>query len=165
MLSVPTDDGKNFNRSPTSPGMERTRRGLLATGGAGLRVALAGCGSGGDPQETTDGDGDDGDGDGEPTPTPTPDPAPNLSFDGFELLEPDDHLVVAVTVVNDGDETGAATLEVYVRVGEEETTRRRQVALDAGEAETYRFEFDSFTRQQAFEDGSVDPRFRPAEGE
>lgn len=138
--------------------MEHTRRGVLAVAVPTL-AAFAGCGSGVDPQETTDGDGE------TPTPTPTPDPAPNLSFDGFELLEPEDHLVVTVTVVNDGDEPGAATLELYVRIGDEETTRRRQVSLDPGERETYRFEFDSFTRQQAFDDGSIDPRFRPANGE
>ncbi len=142
--------------------MERTRRGLLAAGGAGLLAALAGCGSGVDPQETADGDGNDA---ATPTPTPTPDPAPNLSFDGFELLEPEDFLVVAVTVVNDGDEPGAATLELYVRVGDEETIRERAVSLDVGERETYRFEFESYTRQEAFEDGSIDPQFRPANGE
>ncbi len=136
--------------------MERTRRGLLATLVPAL-AALAGCGSGVDPRETSDGTA--------ATPTPTQDPAPNLSFGGFELLEPADHLVVAVTVVNDGDEPGAATLEVQVRAGEEETTRRRQVALDPGNEETYRFDFESYTRQEVFEGGSVDPRFRPADGD
>jgi len=143
--------------------MDRTRRGLLAAAVPTLS-ALAGCGSGVDPQETTT-DGDGGDVGGEPTPTPTPDPAPNLSFDGFELLQPDDHLVVTVTVVNDGDAADAATLEVHVQAGDEETTRRRQVSLDPGEEETYRLEFQSFTRDAVFSDGRVDPRFRPADGE
>ncbi len=124
--------------------------------GATTLAALAGCGSGVDPRETTDGDGGD-------TPTPTPDPAPNLSFDGFELLQPDDHLVVTVTVVNDGPERGTATLVVPVQSGDERTTRDRQVSLAAGEAETYRFEFESYTRAGVLSGGSVVPRFRPAD--
>jgi len=158
---APGGDDKRFNHPLRSPGMERTRRGVLTVAVPTL-AAFAGCGSGVDPQGTTD--GDDGGADTRTeTPTPTPDPAPNLAFDGFELLQPAESLVVTVTVVNDGDETGTATLELYVRVGDEETTRERRVSLDPGEEETYRFEFESFTREGVFADGSVDPRFRPAD--
>lgn len=141
--------------------MKRTRRKLLAAGGAGLLAALAGCGGGGIGGGGDGGSGpstpvEGGDNKGLVTPTPTPDPTPNLTFDGLELGERDGSLLVTVTVVNDGDDTGSGTFEVIIAVGDQEFTRTKSVSLAVGEDQTFDFVFEETTREELTQNGSVD---------
>jgi hypothetical protein len=145
--------------------MERTRRGVLA-GATGLLVALAGCGGGGA------GDGGDGGGPGPATaapggtnrglvtPTPTPDPVPNLTFDGLTVGEREGGLLVTVTVVNDGSESGSGTFLLTVRVGDREFSREQSVSLDTGGRRTFEFSFPETTRAALRADGGVDVDWR-----
>lgn len=142
--------------------MKPTRRTLLSAAGTGLLAALAGCGGGG----IGGGGGDGGSGPSTPveggdnkglvTPTPTPDPVPNLAFDGLEFGERDGALLVTVTVVNDGDDTGSGSFEVVIRVGDQEFTRTRSVSLGVDEEQTFDFVFEETTRSELQQDGSID---------
>jgi len=142
------------------------RRDVLAAGAAGLVAALAGCGSGVEAPSTTATTADAETTTTTTIPTPTPDPVPNLSLAAFEVPDREDgRLVVVVEVVNDGDERGSGTLELYVRAGDRELTRRREVSLAVGERETLEFAFESVERAAAFGDGTVLPRWVSEDGD
>ncbi len=147
--------------------MDCTRRELLAAAGAGGLTATAGCGGlggGGDvPTEqgpSTPEEG--GDYKGLVTPTPTQDPTPNLTVDDFGLRDEDGELVVSVTVVNDGEDTGTGTFVVTVRAGDREFTREQAVELPTGESETYEFTFSEVTRSDVFQDGGLNVEWKSA---